>query len=198
MEYGICFIFWCNCKFSCKNEVALLTFWPLSKTSPFLQIVYKHFITTLYLFYQMAQNNTPFTNTKNFPVEVSWCIVTKYPITISDRKPSPGVNISLYILHYIYTRKSTMFCGPQMIHGSYFPTPHDVNCGSANKTAEVDAALLFRIWEVSSWNLGPETVFLLRVLCVISFASPGKSRLSILNKAKIAWIPIVYTKAADK
>jgi len=54
-----------------------------------------------------------------------------------------------------------MFCGPQLIHGSYFPTPQDVNYGSASKTAEVDVVLLFRIWEVSSLNLGPETAFIL-------------------------------------
>jgi hypothetical protein len=192
MEYGIRFIFWCKCKFSCKIEVILLTFWPLSISisSPFLQTVYKHFITILYLLYQMAQNNAPVINTKHFPVEVSWCIVTKHPTTILDRKPSPGFNISLYILHYIYARQSTMFCGPQLIHGPYFLTPHDVNYGSARKTAEVDVALLFRIWGVSRWNLGPETAFLLWVLGVISLASPGKSRLSILNEANVVCFPI--------
>jgi hypothetical protein len=53
-----------------------------------------------------------------------------------------------------------MFCGPQLIHGLYFPTPHDFNYGGAGKTADVDVALLFRLWEVPGWNMEPETAFL--------------------------------------
>jgi hypothetical protein len=85
-----------------------------------------------------------------------------------------------------------MFCGPQLIHGPYFPTAHDVNYASSGKTAEADVAFLFRIWEVPGWNLGPETAFLHSVLFVISFASPGKSRLIMLNESKPAWLSIFY------
>jgi hypothetical protein len=53
-----------------------------------------------------------------------------------------------------------MFCGSQLIHGPYFPVPHDVNYGGAGKTAEVDVTLLVRILEVPGWNMGPETAFL--------------------------------------